>query len=106
MKKILILLIFSLPVYAQQDLTPEQSLCLFKADIARSTQLIRQQVPNDGYVEFEHNAKLVLGESRGRTTALSVAKQVFQISTPEVPADYIFEVFLEVCLRQSEGVEV
>lgn len=106
MKKLFILFLFSLPVLAQQELTPEQSLCLFKADIARSTQSIRQQVPNDGFAEFEHNAMLVLGESKGRDTALSVAKQVFQISTPEVPADYIFEVFLSACLFQSEGVEV
>lgn len=106
MKKLFILFLFSMPAHAQQDLTPEQHLCLFKAYVARDTQKIRQQVPNDGYLEFEHNAKLILGESKGRDTALSVAKQVFEISTPEVPADYIYELFLDFCLMEGEGVEV
>ena len=108
MKKLLILLIFTMPVFAADDkdkwetIKQDQMMCLFQSQIIYDVQSIRNQVPDDGYAELVARVDNVFGESTGKAEWLRMAKKLYD---SKIPADYsamlVFEGVLNNCLLNA-----
>lgn len=97
MKTLILLLLISLQVTAEEISRSSIMTCSYAGGIARETQNIRQ-VENDNWAIFEYKVRLIYKEGDGLNNLLVIAKTVYDYAPVETTSSDVFNSVFDTCM--------
>jgi len=97
MKTLILLLLISFQVSAEEIDITAMNTCSYAGGIARETQNIRQ-IEQDSWVIFEYKVSLMYEEGEGLDSLLVIAKTVFDYASINESSTDVFNNVFDTCM--------